>query len=122
MNLRALLRRFVWVSAGLAVAVLAHAEAPAEPDPAGYREAISEGIRAYREHRLQAARSEFSHAHTLLPSARTLRALGMVAFELRDYVACVSFLEGALAADVRPLDGPMQERAKELLASAREHV
>ena len=49
------------------------------------------------------ARAAFRQAHEAFPNARTARGMGMVSFELRDYVDAVRNLREALSNPVRPL-------------------
>lgn len=100
------------------------APAPAAPasaatEPPGYRAAIDEAIAEYSAGRYPEARALFMRAHTLQPSARTLRGLGMAEFELRNYVEAARMLEQALASNVRSLDGELRTATQDLLARAR---
>lgn len=99
--------------------VLAQA-APAEP--AGYREAIDEAIAEYGAGRYPEARALFLRAHTLQPSARTLRGLGMAEFELRNYAEAVRMLQQALSSQVRTLDGELRTATQALLTRAQGFV
>lgn len=93
----------------------------AEPPP-GYREAIQQALVEHEAHNYAEARALFLRAHELYPSARTLRGLGMMEFELRNYVACISRLEQALRSRVKPLDGKLRTRTEQLLSRARSFV
>ncbi|HEX6240186.1 MAG TPA: PEGA domain-containing protein, partial [Polyangiales bacterium] len=48
--------------------------------------------------------------------------LGMVEFELRNYVDAVTYLEGALDASVKRLEGEMRSKTESLLERARAYV
>ena len=100
----------------------AHDEAANELSSPEYARLVSDAIREYQLHHFAEARSLFSKAHSLVPSARTLRGLGAVEFELRNYGSTVSYLEGALASDIRPLTGELRERTERLLERARGFV
>ena len=55
----------------------------ARADAPGFQRAINAAIADFEAGRFEQARTHFAEAHALSPSARTLRALGMVEFELR---------------------------------------
>ena len=95
---------------------------PAAPETAGYRQAIDEAVAEYAAGHFAEARTLFFRAHQLAPSARTLRGLGMVEFEMRRYVVSVDLLEAALASTVKPLQGNLRAKAEQLLARARRFV
>jgi hypothetical protein len=83
-----------------------------------YSEAIDEAVSEYEAGHFPESRALFQRAHSLMPNARTLRGLGMVEFELRSYGASVRFLELALAAPVKRLDGELRSETEHLLARA----
>lgn len=87
-------------------------------EPPGYREAILEAVAEYEAQNYLEARSLFLKAHSILPNARTFRGLGVVSFELKQYSETITFLEQALASDVKRLDGQMRSHAERLLARA----
>jgi hypothetical protein len=68
------------------------------------------------------ANALFRRAHELSPSARTLRGLGMVAFNLKEYVDAVTNLRVALEDPRRPLTHQQQEHARDLLEQAELYV
>lgn len=68
------------------------------------------------------ARAEFSRANDLYSNARTLRGLGMVEFELRNYAGTIQHLEQSLASPVRALEGTMRADTEALLARAKSYV
>ena len=97
--------------------------ATSEPtDPPGYLDAIEVGLAEYELGHYEEARGQFERAHAIAPNARTLRALGNVDFELRNYGDCVTHLRAALESDVKPLTGTLRRRTEELLARARVYV
>lgn len=85
---------------------------PAEAGP--YGELIASALREYRAHRFHEARSLFAKAHAVLPNARTLRGLGLVEFELRNYVESAALLERALAEHNRALTGTLRSETEQL--------
>lgn len=88
------------------------AEAPA------YRELIDEAVSEYEAGHFEESRALFSQAHALMPSARTLRGLGMAEFELRNYAASAGYLEQALSSQTRALDGELRAKTETLLERA----
>lgn len=61
-----------------------------------YREVVTEAIEAFARQDFSGAQQLFEQAHRLAPSARTLRTLGMVAFELRQYETALTYLRASL--------------------------
>ena len=129
-------RRPAWLGVLIAVSVCTLASAPAGADAptpntpsateATSREAYERAIdRALDEHErghFQEAREHFRAAHELMPSARTLRGLGKVEFELRNYGEAVRLLTAALASDVKPLGPELREEVTRVLDRARAYV
>lgn len=115
---------FGCITLGWAHLGLAQPLASQEPagSPAGYEAAISLAVEEFDHNNFAEAREEFRRAHALLPSARTLRALGLTEFELRNYGDSVKYLEAALHSTVRPLAGKLKAEAKSVLARARSYV
>jgi len=111
---------------GLLPAWAAHAQAsgaePAQaasglPDPlesGPYAELIEGALREYRAHRFHEARSLFAKAHAVFPNARTLRGLGLVEFELRNYVESAALLQRALNERERALSGSLRVETEQL--------
>jgi hypothetical protein len=87
-------------------------------DDAQYSAVVSEALLEFNAHRFEEARALFLKAHALHPNARTLRALGNVAFELRNYVDCIEYLDAALASAAQPLTPSMREETEKTLARA----
>jgi hypothetical protein len=117
----------------------AQAETPAEPAPPiivapqpaaalapnespEYRTAIDAAVLEHDAGHFVEARAQFLRAHAISPNARTLRGLGMVEFELRNYGECVRYLELALKSDVRPLDENLRRETELLLERAKAYV
>jgi tetratricopeptide (TPR) repeat protein len=91
-------------------------------DPPGYADAVKQGLTELEAGNYPEAREEFLRAHELFPNARTLRGLGMVEFELRNYAECVRRLEAALASEVKPLDANLRMETEALLERARRYL
>jgi len=87
-----------------------------------YKESISLGVAEFDDKNFLEARAQFSRAHAMYPNARTERALGMVAFELKDYVQSVQFLQEALDSRERPLDAGKRTQTEALLKRALGYV
>ena len=87
-----------------------------------YMDAINAGLEEYGQGRFGEARAFFLQAHATLPSARTLRGIGMCAFELGDYVGAISLLTDALASEVRPLDAAQRTHVEALLSRSLLYV
>lgn len=87
-----------------------------------YQRLIDEAVVEFEASHFGEARALFARAHALTPNARTLRALGMVEFELRNYIDSSSYLEQALASQVKPLDGALRADTEQLLQRTRRFV
>ena len=90
--------------------------------PRGYEHAIELAVDEHERGHFEEAREHFREAHELYPNARTLRGLGKVEFELRNYGESVKFLSEALASDVRPLGPELRGEVETLLDRARAYV
>jgi tetratricopeptide (TPR) repeat protein len=84
-----------------------------------YAQSIRTGIDEFDAANYPEARAAFTRAHQLYPNARTFRGLGFVAFELRNYLDCIKYLEAALEATEKPLQGDLRQTTEGLLARAR---
>jgi hypothetical protein len=113
----------VALCAGLTCARPAVAQGKPDPtEPAGYGELITQALDERNAGHFEEAQVLFLRAHALLPNARTLRALGMVEFELRHYRACVQYLEQSIESQVRPLDAALRTSVLELIARAQVYL
>jgi hypothetical protein len=100
-----------------------HAQAtPLQAQPPEYQILIDQALAEYEARNFAEARALFIKAHAVYPNARTLRGLGMVAFELKTYAESITNLEAALAAQVKPLAGELRSETQELLARAKAFV
>jgi len=100
----------------------AAADEPERADPAGYAALIDEALIEHQAGHFEEARTLFARAHAIFPNARTLRGMGMMEFELRDYAASAAHLEQALASHTRALTGELRESTAVLLARAEGFV
>jgi hypothetical protein len=87
-----------------------------------YQNLVQQALHEYELGNFSEARSFFARAHALSPNSRTLRGLGMSAYELRNYVDAIDLFEQALASQQRPLTQQMRREITELLAHARSFV
>lgn len=97
----------------------------AEPQadvPEAYLRAAKLGHDEYELRNYAEARARFLEAHQIFPNARSLRALGAVEYDLKNYAASIEYLQSALASDVRPLAGPLRTETEALLSLARGYV
>lgn len=87
------------VVAGLAVALpaLAQSNAPARVGAEDYKRIVTEALKEYELGHWDEAEALFARAHEINPTARTLRGMGLAAFENRRYVLAVGRLQAALA-------------------------
>ena len=93
----------------------ARAAAQGGGEPPGYRAAINEALAEYKAGHFEEARSLFAEAHGIYPNSRTLRGLGMTAYELRRYRESIEYLDEALSSPVKPLDGRLRNETESLL-------
>jgi hypothetical protein len=101
------------------------AQAEAQPNQAtqgAYDGFIDQALQAYDGGRFAEARTLFRRAHELSPTARTLRTMGMCAFNLGDYVDAVLNLETALGDARKPLTDDQRKHAAELIGRSNQHV
>lgn len=98
-----------------------HAQAAAA-DEQLYRTTIDDAVREFAAGHWEEARALFKRAHELSPNARTLRGMGMAAFELRMYVQAIRELDAALRETRKPLEGEMRVSVQQLKEKAREFV
>jgi len=106
----------------LAVCVL-HTQAFAQGGSDGrYKMLVEEAVMEFGEGRYAEARALFGQAHAIKPNARTLRGLGMTAFELRNYTVALRMLQDSLASRVNPLTPKQQEHAQGLISRSQVFV
>lgn len=87
-----------------------------------YKTLVEEAVMEFAEGRYAEARALFRQAHDIKPNARTLRGLGMTAFELRNYTVALRMLQDALASRVNPLTPKQQEHAQGLIGRSQVFV
>jgi tetratricopeptide (TPR) repeat protein len=91
-------------------------------ETSAYVEAVQIGLSEFEEKNFLEARAHFARAHAIYPNARTFRALGMVQFELKNYIESAHFLQEALNASERALDADKREKTEKLLSRALGYI
>jgi hypothetical protein len=112
----------VCVALSLVVQGVTAQAGPSQTEPSEYQALIDRAVTEYEAHNFAEARALFTEAHAINPNARTLRGLGMVAFELKDYGESITRLDAALSSQVKPLEGDLRKQTEELLARANAFV
>ena len=87
-----------------------------------YQARIADALEEFDRGNWAEARHHFLEAHERRPTARTMRGLGVVAFELRRYVESVGWLERALASTAVPLTDSQRGEVQVALERARGFV
>ena len=100
-------------------AVPVQAQLPVEPPSKEYKAAITMGLEEFELGHYAEARARLLEAHRMLPSARTLRGLGKVEYELRHYGAAIEYLRSALKSQARPLTLAQRKEVEDLIEKAR---
>jgi len=88
------------------------AQAPADQQ---YERAVADGLAAFRGGQFAKARELFERAHLLRPNARTLRALGLSAVELKRYTQARAELEAARSDTRQPLTAAQRDELNQML-------
>jgi hypothetical protein len=89
---------------------------------AEYERVIRHGLEEYRLGNFAEMYAAMRRAHELDPNARTLRGMGVAAFELKDYVAALVHLRAALVDTRKPLTRELQSEVESMLDRARLYV
>ncbi|MBN8616149.1 MAG: hypothetical protein J0L92_36500 [Deltaproteobacteria bacterium] len=97
------------------------ASTPPESSQA-YRETINAAVAEFAEGHHAEARALFRRAHAMRPNARTLRGIGMCAFELREYAEAVRALSASLTDTRRPLTDEQRVQVESALERANAFV
>jgi len=108
--------------AGAALAGSSPIAAQAQGGESEYQGLIQKGLHEYELGNFHEARAFFLRAHALSPNARTLRGLGMSAYELRNYVEAIEYFQKALHTNERALTPQMRTEVSQLLSQARSFV
>lgn len=100
----------------------APATAPAPAQTSEYDDLVLRALTAYDAGRWDEARGLFERAHALDPTARTLRTIGMSAFNQGDLVAALQNLEAALVDARKPLTEDQRAHVRGLIERANRQV
>ncbi len=87
-----------------------------------YKQLIEQALSEFRHKNWPEARVLFRRAHELSPSARTLRGMGVVSYEMRDYVQAMRDLDAAIDDPRQPLNPEQRSEVDTLLSRARTFV
>ena len=93
-----------------------------DPNSAVYRDLVDHALSEFKLENWPEARLLFRRAHELNPNARTLRGIGVVSYEMREYVPAIVALSAALADPRQPLTPAQRRECEELLARAQSFV
>jgi hypothetical protein len=91
-------------------------------DEARYQELIGQALDEYERGNWDEAEGLFAQAHRIRPNARTLRGIGIAAFEARRYVRAVAHLRAALGSSVNPLTREQRTEVERALERAQTYV
>ena len=100
---------------------MAAAQTRASED-AEYRSVIEEALQEFNRGNWEEASALFERAHRINPSARTLRGMGLTAYEARRYVDSIRHLTEALSETRRPLTQAQRDEVTATLDRARRFV
>jgi hypothetical protein len=114
-----LTRRCLLTLGFLCICSLARAE---DNVPPGYVEAVNQALSELEANNLPEALTEFQRAHAMYPNARSLRGMGMVEFDMRDYQSSARHLQEALSSSVKPLSAKMRTETETLLSRALRYL
>jgi tetratricopeptide (TPR) repeat protein len=89
---------------------------------AAYRDLVDQALGEFKRKNWPEARSLFAQAHAINPNARTLRGLGVVSFEMREYVSAIVYLEQAIEEARQALTDTQRGECQGLLTRARTYV
>ncbi len=109
------------LSTAMMVATLGIAST-AVAQPEEYLQLSAAGAAASTAGRHDEAYALFEQAHAVFPNARSFRAMGATAFQLRRYAVAILDYEAALSDERRPLTPEQRTQAEEELSVARRLV
>ncbi len=101
---------------------VAQAQAAAEAEQTEFDRVLKQALGEFDLGNWTEARALFERAHELRPSARTLRAIAMCAFEEKSYVAAIVHAQKALDDERKSLDGKQRKQMEQLLERAHGFV
>lgn len=95
---------------------------PVSEGSAEYRQLVQQALDEFQRGNWDEAAGLFAQAHRLSPSARTLRGMGLSAFEGRRYVAALEHLRAALLSQVNPLTDKQRQEVQDTISRAEHYV
>jgi hypothetical protein len=99
---------------------------PASPVPSEtsneYRQLVQQALDEFERGNWDEAAGLFQQAHQVSPSARTLRGMGLSAFEGRRYVAALEHLRAALLSTANPLTDKQRSEVEETVSRAEKYI
>jgi hypothetical protein len=98
------------------------ANAPNPNESSEYRQLVQQALDEFQRGNWDEAAGLFSQAHKLSPSARTLRGMGLAAFEGRRYVDALRDLRAALDSTVNPLTAEQRAEVTDTVSRAEHYV
>lgn len=93
-----------------------------DKESAEYRQLVQQALDEFSRGNWDEAAGLFAQAHKISPSARTLRGMGLAAFEGRRYVDALQNLRAALDSTVNPLTAQQRSEVTETLSRAEHYV
>jgi hypothetical protein len=99
-------------------APIAAEDASAQAVDREYTKLVSDAVAAFEAGQYRESREMLARAHQLRPNARTLRGMGLAAFEEGHYAIAVTDLEGALAETRQPMSAAQRQEVEKLRAEA----
>ena len=110
----------LWVCALSVLSSNAAAEDVTDPKlEAEYQQLIGDALDEYERGSWEEAAALFRRAHELVPSARTLRGMGLATYEARRYAESIHYLREALVDKRRPLNGKQRSEVEATLQRAK---
>ncbi len=110
---------------GLLLTVSIHAFAQAEPSSNGgddseatYSKLVADAVTAFDAGRFRESRELLTRAHQLRPNARTLRGMGLAAFEEGRYSLAMLALDAALRETRQPMSAQQRVECEQLRAES----
>ncbi len=92
-----------------------------ERDPE-YRQLIDQAVDEFQRSNWGEAAGLFEQAHRIHPNARTLRGMGIAAFEARRYTRALEHLRAALQWKQDPLSAAHRKQVEQIIARAERYV
>ncbi|HKU39955.1 MAG TPA: hypothetical protein VJR89_17465, partial [Polyangiales bacterium] len=109
----------LWISVVVCCCSLQLTAAAQQRKPAvNYDDLVASGVKAFETGDYTQARALFEHAHRINPNARTLRGMGLAAFQAKHYALAGLDFERALADTRQPLDDAQRDELERLQGAA----